>query len=74
MLWLRVLGAIPQRALWLLRIEMFPSFFDDDLRFPQAVEYLTVEQFISKFTIRTLAIAVFPGAARFDVGCLTSHS
>ena len=43
---------------------------DDDLGFPQRVEYLAIEQFIAQAGIETLDVAVLPGAAGFDVGRL----
>jgi hypothetical protein len=47
---------------------MLPPLFDQDLRFFQAVEDFAVQQFIPEAGIEAFAIAVFPRAARFDVG------
>lgn len=51
---------------------MTPPVFDDDPGLLQRIEYLTVEQFITKLRVEALAVAVLPGAARFDVGGLGS--
>jgi len=40
----------------------------------QAVEYLSVEAFISQLAVEAFAVAVFPWAARLDVKCLCSQS
>src|SRR5271156_3737729 len=40
---------------------------NDDLSFLQAIEDLTVQQFVAKLAIEAFAIAVFPGTPRFDV-------
>jgi hypothetical protein len=40
---------------------MDAPFFDDDLGFPEAVEDLTVQQFVPEFTVEGLAVAVLPG-------------
>ena len=40
---------------------------DDDLGFLQTVEDLTVEQLIAQLAVEALAVAILPGASRFDV-------
>ena len=51
---------------------MTPPAFDDDPGFLQGVKDLAVEQFIAKFRVEALAIAILPRAARHDVGSLGS--
>src|SRR5437762_9614385 len=46
--------------------------FDDDLRFPQRVEDLAIEQLVTQPGIKTLAEPVLPRTARRDVGGLCS--
>jgi hypothetical protein len=43
---------------------------DDDLGFSQRVEDLAIEQFVAQASIEALDIAVFPEAARLDIGRL----
>ncbi len=40
---------------------VFPPLFDDNLRLPERVEDLTVEQFITKPRVEAFAVPVFPG-------------
>ena len=46
------------------------SGFDDDLGLGEAVEDLTVEQFVAELRVEALAVAVLPRASRFDERCL----
>lgn len=46
--------------------------FDDDLRFPQRVEDLAIEQLVAQPGIKTLNEPVLPRTARRDVGGLCS--
>src|SRR5438874_1137756 len=46
--------------------------FDDDLRFPQRVEDLAIEQLVAQPGIKTLDEPVLPRTARRDVGGLCS--
>ena len=41
--------------------------FDEYLGFFQGVKDLAIQQFVSEFTVEAFTVAVFPGAARFDV-------
>ena len=41
--------------------------FDDDGGFPQAVEDLAVEAFVTQLSVKGFAVAIFPGATGFDV-------
>ena len=41
--------------------------FDENLRFPEGVENLSIQQFVSKFTVETFTVTVFPRAPWFDV-------
>src|SRR5712672_2988312 len=45
-----------------------PPAFDDDLRFPQRVEDLAIEQLVAQPGIKTLDEPVLPRTARRDVG------
>ena len=44
-----------------------PPPFDEYLRFPEGVKDLSIKDFVSEFTVEAFTVAVFPGAARFDV-------
>src|SRR5437879_10092488 len=46
--------------------------FDDDLRFPQRVEDLAIEQLVTQPGIKTLDEPVLPWTARRDVGGVCS--
>ena len=59
--------------MWSFRVVVSPPFFDDDLRFPYAVEDLSVEQFVSEPAIEALAVAVLPGASWLDVSRLSAN-
>ena len=50
--------AIAQCTVWSLCVVVFSPFFDDDLCFPQALEDLSVEQFISEPAIEALAVTM----------------
>jgi hypothetical protein len=52
---------------WTLRIVVAAPVFDDNLGLLQRVEDLTVEQFIAKFAVEALAMAILPRTSRFDV-------
>jgi hypothetical protein len=52
------------------RVEVAPPALDNDLGLPQSVEDFTIEQFIAQAGIKTLDIAIFPGATWCDVGGL----
>jgi hypothetical protein len=54
-------------------VVVMPPAFDDDLSFPQRVEDLAVEQFVSQARIKTFDKAILPGAPWRDVGGLGSH-
>ena len=45
----------------------------DDLGFLERVENLAIQKFIPEFAVEALAVAVFPRAARHDVGRLRAH-
>lgn len=47
-----------------------PPSFDDDLCLLERIEDFPVKQFITEFGIEAFAIAVFPRAARHNVGRL----
>jgi hypothetical protein len=51
-------------------VVMVPPSFDNNLGFPQRVEYLAVEQFISHSPVEAFAVSVLPGRSRLDVGGL----
>ncbi len=40
-----------------------------DLHFEHCIKYFHVKKLIPHFTVETFAIAVLPGASRFDIGC-----
>ena len=48
-------------------IVLNPPLFNDDLGFAQRIEDLAVQAFIAQLAIETFAVAILPGAARFDV-------
>ncbi len=52
--------------MWPLGVVIAPPCLDDDLGLGEAVEDLTVEQFISEFRVEALAVAVLPRASRLD--------
>ena len=47
--------------------------FDEDLGFLEAAEDFAIEQLVPRLAVEAFAIAVFPGAARFDVERLGSN-
>jgi hypothetical protein len=53
-----------------LGVVVAPPGFDDDLGFGEAVEDLTVEQFVAKLRVEALAVAVLPRTSWFDEGGL----
>jgi len=55
---------------WPLGVVVSPPGFDDDLGLGEAVEDLTVEQFVAELRVEALAVAVLPRASRFDERCL----
>lgn len=40
---------------------------DEYLGLSEGVEDLSIQQFVSEFTVETFTVAVFPGATRFDI-------
>ena len=50
-----------------------PQFFDNNLGFPQRVEDLAVQQFITHSSVEAFAVSVFPGLPRLNVSRLGSH-
>ena len=56
--------------MWPLGVVVPPPGFDDDLGLGEAVEDLTVEQFVAELRVEALAVAVLPRASRFDERCL----
>ena len=61
---------VSDRAVWPRRVVVLPPAFDDDLRLPQRVEDLAVEEFVPEAGVERLDIAVLSGAAWGDVGGL----
>ncbi len=53
---------------------MIAPLFDEDLRFLQAVEDFSVQQFVANFAIEALTISAFPWRTWFDVKCLCAYS
>ncbi len=53
--------------MWSFRVVVFPPFFDQGLRFTQAVEDFAVPQLIAEPGVEAFAIPVLPWAASFDV-------
>jgi hypothetical protein len=53
---------------------MMPRLLDDDLGFPQSVEYLPIEEFDPEPRIETLYVTVLPQATWFDVSSLSTDS
>ena len=51
-------------------VVMVSPSFDNNLGFPQRLEYLAVEQFISHSTVEAFAASVLPGSSWLDVGDL----
>lgn len=54
--------------MWALCVVVLAPAFDDDPCLGQAVEYLAVQELVPELRIEALAVAVFPRAARLDVG------
>ena len=52
--------AVAQSTVWPFCIVVLPPLFDQNLRFLGAVEYIKVQEFISKASIEALAISLFP--------------
>ena len=65
---------IAQCTLWSLSIVVMSPLFDDDLCFPQGVEALCVEQFISEPAIEAFTISIVPRRTWLDVCSLCTHS
>src|SRR5690606_22519284 len=61
---------VSKRRVWPLGVVVPPPGFDDDLGLGEAVEDLTVEQFVAELRVEALAVAVLPRASRFDECCL----
>ncbi len=53
------------------RVVVLAPLLDDDGGLLQAVEDLSVEQFIAQFPVEGFAVAILPGATGFDVKCLS---
>ena len=66
--------AVSQSTVRSFGFVVFSSFFDQDLRFAQAVEDFAVQELISEPGIEGFAVSVLPWAARFDVGGLRANS
>jgi hypothetical protein len=47
-------------------VVLLPPPFDDHLGLFQGIEYLSVEQLISQFSIEGFVVSVFPGAGWLD--------
>lgn len=56
--------------MWPDGVVVLPPHLDDDLGFIESVEDLTIEQLVSELAVKGFHVAVFPRAARFDVGGL----
>ena len=54
--------------MWAELVVMSPPVLDDNPGLFQGKEDLAIEQFIPKLRVEVFAIAILPGAARFDVG------
>ena len=65
---------IAQCTVWSLSIVVTSPLFDDELCFPQGVEALCVEQFISEPAIEAFTISILPRRTWLDVGSLCAHS
>src|SRR3712207_7897055 len=59
-----------ERGVWTDGVVMPPPTFDHDLGLPKRVEALAVAQLVPKPGVEALHVAVFPRAARRDVGRL----
>lgn len=57
----------PEAAVWPDRVVVDAALFDDDLRFFQRVEQLSVEQLIPHLSVERFAVAMLPGGPRLDV-------
>jgi hypothetical protein len=51
-------------------VVVLTPILDHDLCLIERVEDFAVEQFVSQLSVEALAVAVLPGASRFDVGGL----
>src|SRR5690606_29698327 len=61
---------VSKRRVWPLGVVVSPPGFDDDLGLGEAVEDLTVKQFVAELRVEALAVAVLPRASWFDERCL----
>ena len=57
---------ISERRMWSDSVVVLASLLDDDLRFVQAVEDFSIQQFIAEIPVVRLAVAILPRAAGFD--------
>ena len=48
-------------------------WFYENLSFLKFIEYLSIEEFVSKSCIKAFAKSVFPGTARFDISSFRSN-
>ena len=58
---------IVQRAVRSEGVVFHSPPLDEYLGLSEGVEDLSIQQFVSQFTVETFTVAVFPGAARFNV-------
>jgi hypothetical protein len=62
--------AVAQGTMWSFRVVVLPPLFNQDLRFPQAVEDFPVQQFIPEAGVEALTVSVLPRRTGLDVGRL----
>jgi len=55
------------------RVVVLAPLLDDNGSFLQAIEDLSVEQFITQFSVEGFAVAILPGATGFDIQRLRSE-
>ena len=55
-----VLALVPVGAVWSFGVVMHPPPLDQNLRFLQGVEQLSVQKLISQFAIKAFIIAILP--------------
>ena len=72
--WFRSRRIPIQRAVRPHRIVVDSPLFYENLRFLKCIEYLCIEEFVSKSCIKAFAKSIFPGTARFDISSFRSNS
>src|SRR5207342_791923 len=70
---LRRRRSVSERRMRAHLVVVLTPILDHDLCLIERVEDFAVEQFVSQLSVEALAVAVLPGASRFDVGGLGAN-